>query len=124
MNFQSFFIIPPAPALFAFHIHIGQKLHFNPHEAFALTRFASAAFDIEAESSGRISADARFGQFRVQITDGRKGAGVSGRIRARRAADGRLVNINHFVQILQSQNSFMFSRPVFGLIKMLGKGLG
>ncbi len=66
--------------------------------------FAAAAFDVEAEAAGTIAALARFRKHGKQFADGRENAGVGGRIRARRAADGRLIDFDDFVDLAGAEN--------------------
>ncbi len=46
-NFQSFAVVTPAIALFAMHIHIGQKVHFYHAHTTAFAYIATSAFYIK-----------------------------------------------------------------------------
>src|SRR5882672_2782139 len=94
---ERFRIIAAAAADFTHHVNVGQKIHFNAPEAIALAGFAAAAFHVEAEAAGFVTAFARFGKHSEKFADGAEDAGVGGWIRTRRAADSRLVYFNHFV---------------------------
>lgn len=54
-DFQGFPIIPGAVADFTGHINIRKKLHFNLYDAITVTGLATAAFDIETETSWLIA---------------------------------------------------------------------
>ena len=53
----------------------------------------------------------------------REQVGVGRRIGARRAADGRLVDVDHLVQILQPFDAVVLARPVLGPVHALGQRL-
>ena len=59
-NLQCFPVITLTFTLIAYHIHIRQKMHFNFPRALALTGFAAAPFDVEAETPRRIAPDLGF----------------------------------------------------------------
>ena len=99
---QSFGVVAAAAADFAGDIHIRQKIHFDAAQAVALAGFAAAAFYVEAEAAGLVAALARFGKHGEKFADGRENAGVRRGIRARRAADGRLIDLDDFVDLLDA----------------------
>src|ERR1044072_5320665 len=94
-------VVARATAHVAEHVHVRQEVHLDALHAVALARLAAAALDVEAEATGLVAALARLGQHRVQLADGREEPRVGRRVRARRAADGRLVNLDAFVYVLQ-----------------------
>ena len=97
---ERFGVVAAAAADFAGDVHVGQKIHFDAAQAVALAGFAAAAFHVEAEAAGLVAALARFGQHGEEFADRGEDAGVGGGIRARRAADGRLVDLDDFVDVL------------------------
>src|SRR5260370_14037302 len=97
---ESLRIVTAAATNFAHHVNVGKKIHFDAAKAIPLAGFAAAALDVEAEAAGAIAALARFREHRKEIADGRENAGVGGRIRARGAADGGLIGLDHFVDML------------------------
>src|SRR5580658_5587444 len=97
---QRFGIVALAAADFAHHVDVGQEIHFDTAQAIALAGFAAAAFDVEAEAAGAIAAFARFGKHGEQFADGREDAGVGGGVRARRAADGGLIDLDNFIDLV------------------------
>ena len=94
---QRFRVVPLALAFGAGHKHIGQKVHLDFLGALPLAVFAAAAFDIKAEASGFVSADLCLSRHRKQRPDQIEHAGISRRIGPRRAADGRLVDLDDLV---------------------------
>ena len=61
---------------------------------------APAALDVEAESARLVAADLAFRKHGEKIADRLEGLGIGGRVGPRRAADGRLVDIDHLVDML------------------------
>ena len=59
---------------------------------------ASSALDVEREAARTEAARARLGQHREQLADEREQAGVRRGIRARRAADRRLIDLDDLVE--------------------------
>src|SRR5207247_4061986 len=71
-------------------------------------------FDVEAEAARTVTANAGGGQPGEKIADVMEHAGVSGRIAARGASNGRLVDHDHFVQRFLAFDSAMSARPFLG----------
>src|SRR4029077_6333542 len=111
-------VVPAAAADFAGDVNIRQEIHLDAAQAVALARLAAPALDVEAEASGTVTALAGLGQHGKKLADGRKDAGVGGRIGARRAADGRLVNLNHLVQMLEAGDGAMLAGLLAGAIEL------
>ena len=88
-----------AAALLADQLDIGEELHFDGDGAVALAGFAAAAGHVERKMAGGIAAALGVGRVGKNFADGVEGLQVSGRIRARRAADGRLVDDDDFVDV-------------------------
>ena len=84
------------------HIHIRQKVHFNCFYACALTGFTTTAFDIKAKSAGLITAYQGLWCFGEQLANFSKNACVGYRITSRGTANGRLVDVNYFVNVCQT----------------------
>ena len=91
-DLQRFVAITAAIALPAPQVHIRQKLHLDVFEAVATTGRATAGTGVKAEGTGGVLALEGIGQFGKQRADGIKSADKTGRVRARRAADGRLID--------------------------------
>src|SRR5437016_13674423 len=93
---ERFRIVAAAAANFAHHINIGKKIHFDAAETVTLAGFAAAALHVKAEAAGPVAAFARFRKHGKEIADGREDAGVGGGIRAWRAADRSLIDLDYF----------------------------
>ncbi len=100
-DFEGFAVVALAAAHVAGHVEVGHEVHFHLHRAVALAGFAAPALDVEGKSSGVIAALARHGRLRVQLADGGEQPGVGGRIAARGAADGRLIDCDHLVELIE-----------------------
>ena len=97
-------VIAAAAADFAGDIYIREKIHFDAAQTFALAGFATTAFHVEAEAARPVAAFAGFRQHGEKFANGSEDAGVGGRIRARRAADGRLIDLDDFVDVLDPRS--------------------
>ncbi len=116
---QRFGVVAAAAADFAHHIYVGQKIHFDAAQSVALARFAAAALHVEAESAGLVAAFARFGQHREKFANRSENAGVSRGIRSRRAADRRLVDLDHFIDVLDARHALVRARRIHRAIELL-----
>src|SRR5467141_461980 len=116
---ERFGIVAAAPAHFAHHVNIRQKIHFDAAKAVALAGFAAAALDVKAEAAGAVAAFARFRKHGKEIADGREDAGVGGGIRARRAADWGLIDFDDFVDVLGADNFAVRGGRFGGAIQFL-----
>src|SRR5258707_9479120 len=119
---KGFGIVAAAAADFAGDVHIGKKIHFDAAEAIALAGFAAAAFDVEAETAGAIAAFARFGEHGEQLAYGGEDAGVGGGIGARSAADGGLVDLDDFVDLIAADDFAMRAGRLLRAIEFLREG--
>ena len=95
-------VVALAAAHLAGDVHVGEEIHFDAALSVALARFAAATLDVETETTRTIASFARFRKHRVEFADRSEHAGVGGGIRARRASDGRLIDLNDFVDVLDS----------------------
>ena len=85
-------------------------MHFNLNHARALAGFAAPAFDVKAKAPRLIAACLGFGQACKPLTDGRKSARIGGGVRARRAPNRTLVNVNDLIEMLKPFGLIMFHR--------------
>src|SRR5512138_1074467 len=95
-------VVSPAFAHVARHVDVRQEMHLDLDHAVALACLASAAFDVEAKAPRLITASARFRDRREDLADGREQAGVRRRVRARRAADRALIDVDDAIDLLQA----------------------
>ena len=93
-------VVPPSSADFAGHVDVGEKVHLDLEGAVAATGFAAAALDVEREAALLVAARLGVGRVGVQLADVVEQSGVRGGIRARGAADRRLIDRNHLVEVL------------------------
>ncbi len=118
---QGLVVVAVAAADFAQHVNIRQKIHLDAPLAFALAGFATSAGDVEGESSRLVAALARFRQHGVEIANLGEDSGVGRGIRARRAADRRLVDANDLVDILRAGDRLVRAGLFARAVKLLGQ---
>ena len=113
---QRLTVVTLALADIALDIDVRQKVHLDLDDAIALAGLAAPALDVEREAARRIAARLGLRQFRKPVPDRREGTGIGCGIRARRAADRRLVDVDDLVEIFQpvdrSCGAGMFARPI------------
>ena len=102
----------------ASHPHVGQKIHLQLVRAVSLAGFAASARDVEAESPGFVAASFRFGQLRVQIANFVEQLDVRRRIRARRAADRRLIDRDQLVEMLESFDALVLAGRALAAVQI------
>ena len=98
LDLERLAIIALAVAGIAGDIDIGKKMHLDLDDPIALAGLAAPALDVEGEAAGLIAA--RFGlrEAGKPIADRGEGAGIGRGIRARRASDRRLVDVDDLVE--------------------------
>src|SRR5690606_13677258 len=79
---------------------------------------ATAAFDIERKSARRITPQARFRRERVKLADLVEQADIRGRHRARRLADGSLIDFHDALDRFPADNLFVRPWPAAELAEM------
>ncbi len=89
---------------------VGQEVHLEPGRPVTLARFTPAALDVEAESTRLVAACPCLGQLTVEITNAVEQLDVRGGIGAWRAADGRLVDVDGPIEMLESGHPAMRTR--------------
>src|SRR5437879_2268465 len=116
---ERFRIVAASTAHFAHHVNVGKKIHFDAAEAFARAGFAAAAFYVEAEPAGAIAALTRFRKHGKEIADRSEHTGISRRVRSRRANDRRLIDLDHFVDLIGTDDFAMRGGRFGGAIEFL-----
>src|SRR3546814_12140092 len=86
-------------------------------QAVAGARFAAAALDVEREAAGLVAARLAFGQPREPIADLGEGAGIGRRVRARGAADRRLIDVDHLVELLEAGDLVVLAGEAAGAVE-------
>ena len=100
-DFEGLPVVALALADVAGHIDIRQKVHLHLGDSIPLTGFAAPALDVEGETPGLVAPGAGFLGAGEQLADGGEDPGVGRGVGAGRAADGALVDIHAFVEVLQ-----------------------
>ena len=93
-------VVARALAHLARHVDVGEEVHLDLDRAVARARLAAAALHVEREAPGLVAADLRLLRGREQRADLVEHAGVGGRVRAGRAPDRRLVDVDDLVDVL------------------------
>jgi hypothetical protein len=102
-HLQRLAVVARPLAHLAGHVNVGQKVHLNLDDTVSAAGFAAAALDVEAEPPFSVSAYLGVGGLGEQLADDGRTHRYSGRVGARRAPDGRLVDVDHLVdQVLNS----------------------
>ena len=83
-------------------VNVRQEVHFDLHKAVAAARLAAAALDVEGEAAGAVAARLRVRRGGEQVADVGKQARIGRGVRARRAADGALVDDDCLVEVLDA----------------------
>ncbi len=101
LHLQRLAVVAGAVADVAGDVDVGQEVHLDLDQAVALARLAAAALDVEGEAAGLVAARLGLGQAGEPVADHGEGAGVGRGVGARGAADRRLVDVDHLVELLE-----------------------
>src|SRR5690606_31321298 len=102
--------------------HVGQKIHLKLVGAVAFARFAASALDVEAEAAFAITAGLRLWQLGVQFADFVKDLDVRGRVGARRAANGRLVDGDQLIEVIHALDSVVVAGMAVAAVEVTPQG--
>ena len=91
-------------------VDVGQEVHLDLDDAVALAGLAAAALDVEGEAARLVAARLGFRQAGEPVADRREGAGIGRGVRARRAADRRLVDVDDLVEEFQALDAVVVGR--------------
>ena len=103
-------VVALAVARLARDVDVGQEVHLDLDRPVALARLAAPAADVEREAAGLVAAHLRLGRERVQLADVREQVGVRRGVRARRAADRLLVDVDDLVEDLDALDGVVRAR--------------
>src|SRR5205085_3532694 len=92
-NLEGLSVVPGSLAHLARDVDVGEEVHLDLDLAVARAVLTASAVDVEAESTGLVSADPRLGHLREQPSDVVEHPGVCGRVRPGCSADRRLVYV-------------------------------
>ena len=123
LHLQRLAVVALALAFLAGDVDVGQEVHLDLDDAVALAGLAAPALDVEGEAARLVAARLGLGQAREPLADGREGAGVGGRVGARRAADRRLVDVDHLVEVLQALDAVVLARVLARVVEAARHGL-
>ncbi len=110
VDLQRLAVVALAAADLAGHVDVRQELHLDLQDAVALAVLAAAALDVEAEAPGPVAPHACLRHAREELADGPEEARVRGRVGARRAADGALVDVDDLVDGLRALQGIVGAR--------------
>src|SRR5690606_14526577 len=122
-HLQRLAVVALALADVAGDVDVRQEVHLDLDHTVALAGLAAPALDVEREAARPIAARLRLGQARVPIPDRREGAGVGGGVRARRAPDRRLIDIDYLVEVLQAFDPVEGRRMLSRVVELARNGL-
>src|SRR5690606_30188440 len=77
------------------HLHVGQEAHLDALDALTLATAAAPVARVEREPAGIVAAHARLGRLGEQAPYGIPEADIGRGTRARRLADGGLIDFQH-----------------------------
>src|SRR5258708_5081783 len=84
---------------------------------------AAAALDVEAEAARLVTAGAGLLRAAEEVADHVEQPRVGGRVRARRATDRRLVDLDDLVELLEPADLLMLSRALSRAVQPVRHGL-
>ena len=108
-------VVAGALAHLARHVHVGQEVHLDLDGAVARAGFAAPTPHVEREATGQVAPHLRLLGLGEQLADVVEHTGVGGRIRARRAADGRLVDVDDLVEQIRCLRRWWPCRVAFAM---------
>ena len=99
-------------------VNVGQKVHLDAFDAVALAGLTASALDVKGEASRLKSLGSGVARLGKELADIPKEPRVGGRIGARRAPDGALVDADHLVQMLQPLDRAVLARVGDGAVEL------
>src|SRR5215210_4875670 len=120
---QRLAVVALAVALLARHVDVREEVHLDLDLAVAAADLAAAALDVEREAAGLVAARPRLLGLREQVADLVEEPDVGRRVRARRAADRRLVHRDDLVQLLQAAQALVRARAHPRAVELVRDGL-
>src|SRR5690606_26172070 len=118
---ENFVSIAPPVAIGAAQVHIRQKLHLDVLETVAAACRTAPVARVEAERSDRVSAFLCDRSGSEQFADRIECTDVARRVRARRAADRRLIDEYDAGELIGTDNRFVLAGRLRRLAEMLAQ---
>ena len=106
------------------HPDVGQKIHLQLGGTVAFAGLAAAAADVETETARLEPLGPGFGQLRVEPADFVEDLDVGGGVGTGRAADRRLVDGDHLVEMLEAFELVELARIAQADVQVPTQGLG
>ena len=119
---EGLLIVTASVTYFAEDVDVGEEVHLDAALAFALAGFAASALDVEGEAAGLVAALAGLGEHGEEVADGGEDAGVGGGVRAWGAADGGLVDLDDFVELVDADDAAVLAGLFAGAVEFFGEG--
>ena len=116
-------VVALAVALLAGHVDVGQEVHLDLDLTVAAAHLAAPALDVEAEAAWLVAAGAGLLRLREEVADHVEQPRVRRRVRARRAADRRLVDRDDLVELVEPVDRAVRARPAARAVQAVGDGL-
>ena len=101
-HLERLLVVAAALAHIARHINIWQEVHLDFEQAVTRAGFASTALDIERETARAVAARLGIRRLGEQIADVVEHTRIGRRVGARRASDGRLVNVDDLIEVFDA----------------------
>ena len=98
LHLERLAVVALALADLAGDVDVGQEVHLDLDDAVALALLAAPALDVEREPARPVAARLGLRQPGEPLAHRREGAGIGRGVRARRAADRRLVDVDDLVE--------------------------
>ena len=119
---ESLLIVTASVTYFAEDVDVGEEVHLDAALAFSLAGFAASALHVEGEAAGFVAALAGFGEHGEEVAHGGEDAGVGGGVRARGSADGGLVDLDDFVELVDADDAAVLAGFFAGAVEFFGEG--
>ena len=119
---ERFLIVTTSITYFAEDVDVGEEVHFDATLAFALAGFAAASDYVEGEAAGLVAALAGVGEHGEEISHRRKHSRIGSRVGAWGAADGGLVDLDDFVELVDADDFAVLAGLFAGAVEFFGEG--
>ncbi len=110
-----------AAANFASHLNARQNVHVHDFHASAFAGIAASALHVKTESALAVTANLAFFHAGEKVADIVPNFRVRCRVASRRAANGRLVDFNHLVDVFEAFQMVELAYRFFGIVEHAGQ---
>src|SRR6266581_7312067 len=98
-------------------------MHLDFYEPVALARLTAAALDVEREPAGSIAAQLGLREIREELPNRGEQPRIRRRIRARRAADGALIDVDDLIDVVETLQTVVSAGDDLRAIEVPCEGL-